>query len=447
MTFLLILLILAGLGAFGYLFMEKNADEEQAAQTAGTTASPTLTPPPSLSQLYEEEMQKLEEEENGPSPTGQPLQLPTTTTPEEEEESTAASVPAGTTPVTTTPAAEEEEAELYYYYSLLNDEEKAVYDQILEGIGSRSELFQVTSDIDADRMGQISHYVFCDHPELFWFKGEYHYTDYGDYYNLEFTYTLTAEEIAARQEEIDAEVEAFLGTVDENLSDYDKIKAVYDYLCFHTVYQNSPDDQNIYSTFGLHETVCEGYSRGAEYLLQQLNIPCVLIEGNAGGDSHAWNAVLCDGKWYGMDVTWGDMDHGMQGSILNAPEELEANYAFLMSDDEEFYTKQGRVADPDYFTGVLPECTDPSLRYYPVHGLYFENTEDAWNAVRESLLDGETVFSCQFDSTELREAFIADIQNKQYGDMVLEITGVQQIHTGYCYSEEGDTVALWFEIT
>ena len=443
MTVLLILLILAGLGAFVYLFTEKTPEEEQTAQTAGTAAAPTQTPPPSLSKLYEEELEKLEEE-NRPAPTGTPLQLPTSAPSEEEEEESAVPSPA---PAATPAAAEEEqaEAELYYYYSLLDDEEKAVYDQILEGIGNRSDLFGVNTDMDADRLSQISHFVFCDHPELFWFKGAYHYTDYGDHYSMEYAYTLTQEEIDARQAEITAATEEFLAGVDEDLSDYEKIKMVYDYLCFNTVYQNSPDDQNIYSTFVSRETVCEGYARGAEYLLQQLGIPCILIEGNANDDSHAWNAVLCDGKWYGMDVTWGDMDYGMKGSVMNAPEELEANYAFLLSDDEEFYTQQGRVPDAEFFTGVLPACTDPSLRYYPSHGLFYEDTEDAWNAVQESLDGGETVFSCQFANEELRDIFLADIADRRYSDMVLKTTGAQQIHTGYCYNEEGNTIDIWYE--
>ncbi|MBE5996024.1 MAG: hypothetical protein E7240_01550 [Lachnospiraceae bacterium] len=450
MTVLLILLILAGLGAFGYLFADKKpADEEQTAQTSGTV-TPTPTPP-SLSQLYEEELERLEEETA--EPTGQPLQLPWTapsSEEESEEESAASSVPASTEePEEEAPAEEpEEEAEeepevdLYYYRSLLNDEEKEVYDQIYAGISERSDVFEINAVEDYDRLSQISHYVFCDHPELFWFKGAYHFSGNSEHYNIEYEYSLTAEEIASRQEEIRAVTEEFLSTVDENLSDYDKIKAVYDYLSYNTVYLNSPDDQNIYSALVSHETVCEGYSRATEYLLQQMGIPCILVEGMAGGETHAWNAVYCDHEWYNIDVTYGDIDIGMNGYDASAPEELEVNYAFFMMDDQECYIKQGRTPDEKYFTGVLPACTDPSLLYYPSHGLYFESTEDAWNAVEEGLKRGERIFRCQFANAGLVDSFKEDFSNGRYSQMAYDIMG-HNSSTSYGSSPEACTLELW----
>lgn len=456
MAVILALLILAGLGAFVYLFSEKNPDDEQVAQSAypgSAVTTPTPTPtPPSLTQLYEEELEKLEEI----YPTGQPLHLPTTPSEEEstaeENEAVPTAIPSGTpavpsgTPVTAgTPAEEQQEVSLYYYYSLLNEEEKAIYDQLLDGIEERSDLFDinVNDGVDHDRLNDITHYLYCDHPELFWFTGNTHYTDYGSRISMECEYSLTQDEIAIRQEEIAAATDLFLMTVDENLPDYDKIKAAYDYLCYNTVYQHSPDDQNIYSTLVNQETVCAGYARGMQFLLQQMNIPCAVITGMAGGDTHAWNAALCDNQWYGVDVTWGDSDYGMQEMSLSAPEELEVNYAFLLSDDEDFYTKQGRIPDEE-FSGILPSCTDPSLKYYPNHGLYFENTEDVWEAIRAEMGEGDTVFTCQFANDELREAFLEEFSNgNRFGEIVRDTLGLQTFRTQYCTSENASVLDFW----
>ena len=57
--------------------------------------------------------------------------------------------------------------------------------------------------------------------------------------------------------------------------------------------------------------MCEGYARGFKYILDELGIPCVLISGtatNSNGEteSHAWNYVELEGKWYAVDVTWDD---------------------------------------------------------------------------------------------------------------------------------------------
>ena len=56
--------------------------------------------------------------------------------------------------------------------------------------------------------------------------------------------------------------------------------------------------------------VCEGYARAFKLLCDELGVPCMLItgEGVSGElrESHMWNAVLLDGAWYAVDVTWDD---------------------------------------------------------------------------------------------------------------------------------------------
>ena len=58
--------------------------------------------------------------------------------------------------------------------------------------------------------------------------------------------------------------------------------------------------------------VCEGYARAFQVLCNELNIPCVLVDGEArtySGDQpedHMWNYVQIDDGWYAVDVTWND---------------------------------------------------------------------------------------------------------------------------------------------
>ena len=58
--------------------------------------------------------------------------------------------------------------------------------------------------------------------------------------------------------------------------------------------------------------VCEGYANTFKYLMDELNIPCVIVFGNATNSSgeteaHAWNYVQLDnGQWYAIDTTWDD---------------------------------------------------------------------------------------------------------------------------------------------
>jgi hypothetical protein len=63
---------------------------------------------------------------------------------------------------------------------------------------------------------------------------------------------------------------------------------------------------------GANGPVCEGYARAFKVLCDELEIPCVLVDGEARSDryekpgGHMWNYVQLDGGWYAVDVTWND---------------------------------------------------------------------------------------------------------------------------------------------
>ena len=95
---------------------------------------------------------------------------------------------------------------------------------------------------------------------------------------------------------------------------YEDIKMIHDYLVDTINYDSSLSKQNIYNIYGAlvnRECVCEGYARAFKYLLDELDIPCVMIIGiatNSQGETenHAWNYVQLNGAWYAVDTTWDD---------------------------------------------------------------------------------------------------------------------------------------------
>lgn len=103
--------------------------------------------------------------------------------------------------------------------------------------------------------------------------------------------------------------------VDEcrDLDTVEKIRYVNNYLVDNTEYDMSAGGNiyNIYGTLVNKRAVCEGYARTCKYILDELNIPCIIACGigkNSAGatESHAWNYVQVDGSWYALDVTWND---------------------------------------------------------------------------------------------------------------------------------------------
>lgn len=92
------------------------------------------------------------------------------------------------------------------------------------------------------------------------------------------------------------------------------IKMVHDYLVDNTIYDTSLSKPNIYNMYGAlinKEAVCEGYARAFKYIMDGMNIPCVLAIGqgtNSKGqtENHAWNYIEVNGAWYAIDCTWDD---------------------------------------------------------------------------------------------------------------------------------------------
>ena len=107
-------------------------------------------------------------------------------------------------------------------------------------------------------------------------------------------------------------------------SRYNKILYVHDWLVDNLEYDgNGKNKDNIYGTFVDKKVVCEGYAEGLKYLLDKLNIPCVLVYGigfdeNGNQEAHAWNYVqMEDGMWYAVDTTWDDPIYvGSSNSII-----------------------------------------------------------------------------------------------------------------------------------
>lgn len=97
-------------------------------------------------------------------------------------------------------------------------------------------------------------------------------------------------------------------------SDYEKVSKVHDILADIIEYDTTTSRANTHNIYGAlkEETcVCEGYAKAFKYILDNLNIPCILVSGSATNsngetESHMWNYVKLDGDWYGVDVTWDD---------------------------------------------------------------------------------------------------------------------------------------------
>lgn len=136
--------------------------------------------------------------------------------------------------------------------------------------------------------------------------------DRARYVVIEPNYLYEGEEKEQRNQEIESARTSCLSGISDLSDEYEKIKYIYTYLIDNVDYDlDAPDNQNIYSALVGKRSVCAGYAKSCQYLLQQLGIYCIYVTGqttdpNGGVADHAWNIVQCNGQYYYVDTTWGD---------------------------------------------------------------------------------------------------------------------------------------------
>ena len=156
-------------------------------------------------------------------------------------------------------------------------------------------------------------------------------------------------------------------------TEYEKAKFVYQYLIENTEYVLDADNnQNICSVFLNGCSVCQGYAKGAQYLLHELGVNAALVTGTADfGEEHAWNIVEIDGKYYHMDVTWGDASYTLQGQETSLKQTTpEINYEYLCIPDSQLFLTH----KPDTEL-QLPVCDSLDANYYVMEGAYFTRAD------------------------------------------------------------------------
>ena len=140
----------------------------------------------------------------------------------------------------------------------------------------------------------------------------------------------------------------------KNASDYEKVKAVYEYLINNTVYDLAYEGRTLYELFYDGRAVCEGYAKAAQYLLNDLGVETIFVTGEGtnelGTDSHAWNIVKIGVDYYHIDVTWGDSasKYGNQ----------DFSYAYLNLTDADMEKQHSWDHSP------YPICNSIEYNYY-----------------------------------------------------------------------------------
>ena len=261
---------------------------------------------------------------------------------------------------------------LYYGYQSLSKEEQKVYRQIAEGLEQQEAEIRITP-LSEERLMTVFNMVMIDHPEYFWIEGEFQYTTVEDLnentktaIQLMPVYTVEKEQTESLKQQIEQQADAWIAEIDASFDAYEKIKSVYELLIREVEYdETSFYNQTIQSVFLEKKTVCMGYAKATQYLLNKMGIFCTLVTGNIldeANSSHAWNLVRIGENYYYVDTTWGSPGYNAQGDREDA-----ISYSYLCCSDK--IISATHKANEDI---LLPSCADESYHYYRRKGCWYE---------------------------------------------------------------------------
>lgn len=278
----------------------------------------------------------------------------------------------------------------YSYDALPKEGEKLLYNKILENC------YDISPDPTEDRypMPRIelngyslseaevrttSKALTDDHPEIFWLTGTIgFYTD--ESMTVIQTYSnFSPEEVGTRVSAMRSAANAFYTSVPDGLSVFEREVMVHDFLIDHVEYDknvdtinldnNNPDTYTAYGALVNKVSVCEGYVRAFQMLLNGLGVECVGVIGESQNQMHIWNAVKLDGSWYYVDPTWDDQEQTYARHLYcNVNEEylledhtISPLFTSLEADEINGVTGEYSASVMNIF---IPECIDDSMGYY-----------------------------------------------------------------------------------
>lgn len=133
---------------------------------------------------------------------------------------------------------------------------------------------------------------------------------YGDKYELEVKINriYTDEEINEINEVVDSIIK---DNITNDMPTKEKIKIIHDYIINHAQYDQNIVDKASTSPYKSNTAygvliegygTCNGYADAMAIFLNKLNV----INYKISSDTHVWNLVYLDGKWYHLDLTWDD---------------------------------------------------------------------------------------------------------------------------------------------
>ena len=238
-----------------------------------------------------------------------------------------------------------DETFIFHYYTL-TDKEKKVYNEYLQALLHLDKKILLAEKLTIDQERKVFEAISHDHPDIFYLpQRKCRYSLFTKKISFcEFDYPYTKEEIEYLAPLLNERIDAIVKEASKLANDYEKVKYVhdviidmaeYDYVNYNSnnTFKEFTDYQSVVSILLTGKSVCSGYSKLFQIIMNRLNIKATTFYDNEyikeGETGHIWNAVYVNDNWYYVDVTWDDNNYDKYMYFLNTYDEFYQTHTVI----------------------------------------------------------------------------------------------------------------------
>ena len=287
------------------------------------------------------------------------------------------------------------ETKCFYYYDNLSQDEKTAYLTLYYGFVEYDD--SIRMEVQEEDLKDVFTAVLYDNPDMFWVDYEYDYMVYSDSVAFSPKYRLTEDEVKTMQDSVNDKIDEIMTEVNKLDSDYEKELYIHDYIIENTEYDISTLENmgdTVHSVLVSGKSICEGYARTVQILLDKLGIENYLVTGDTESDGeilpHMWNIVNIDGDNYHLDVTWDDLN-----------DEFDTVY-FYFNVTDEYISRDHYKINPQN-----NNCNSTKSNYFVKENTLVYTYKGYINLVQQSvdaLLKDNTVELCFAENSDYKKA-------------------------------------------
>ncbi|MDO4486397.1 MAG: transglutaminase domain-containing protein [Bacillota bacterium] len=276
-----------------------------------------------------------------------------------------------------------------YYYNKLSTKEKQIYKDFYTGLKNCASVIKTATVLNPEKaMDRIFKAIINDNPHIYYVdqtKMAYQYSVHE--IEIHPAYIFPKSQIASLNQRFEDKANDILSTVitTSKNNELSKETALYEYFARNFSYDatalKATDPIELcraHSLLGVFldgSAVCEGFAKAFKFLMNAMDMKCIVISGYADWDyesKHAWNIVKINDKSYHVDVTW---------AISDRRKDL-VWYDYLNVSDKTI------SIDHSGFSGV-PKCNNDDLDYFLNVAPQIDNMIYLKNHIRECIKNRE----------------------------------------------------------